>query len=501
MEDITVQVHNSPCSHLLSALATYTTKVLKPNISQNTNTLSQLDFDSRNVKYVIKWDYDLLDAVITIPKNCLIEFDGGSIRNGTLIGDNTIIVTCQKDEDILKNVNLEGTFKFNGRSADLKLSYQDFDVENNEKVDTQYKTVVITDEDGKAISFDVLVPVRRHLNEYTITINAMEGSVNDPEYTAAGDIYSISKLEDTYITLPTPTRNGYAFKGWNTDAQGAGTTYEPGTLKVTQNLTLYAIWVQIHTVRIYKNDGTNDIVQTYNVEHGNTIILPASLIREHYDFGGWNTQQNGSGTNYNASSALPITGNIDLYAKWTDVYYTITFNIDGGSGSAPNSVSGVFGSLISLPTYSGTKQGYHLTNGWFDGNNSVGSFGGSYTITGNKTLKIKWTAVQHQYLLSTSIPSAAPTWSESNGTQTTLGALTGWSSWKNQTYQYISFPKKSSEDINDYLEHLDAYESSITYLYIKQTGTLNNVITFRFNIMETMVPLGDSNQNNKVKIK
>ena len=428
MEDITVQVHNSSCSQLLNALATYTTKVLKPNISQNTNTLSHLDFDSRNVKYVIKWDYDLLDGTITIPKNCLIEFDGGSIKNGTLIGDNTIIITSQKDEDILKNVNLEGTFKFSGRSADLTLSYQDFNVENNEKVETQYKTVVITDDDGKTISFDVLVPVKRRLNEYTISINTLEGTINDPEYIATGDTYSITKLEDSTIILPTPTKSGYNFLGWNTNQENTGTPYRAGTaIKVTQDLMLYAIWAQIQ--------------------------------------------------------------------------YTITFSIEGGSGSVPNSISGVPGSQITLPTYSGTKQGYTLVAGWYDGNTLAGDFGESYTITGNKILKIKWNVIQKQYLLSTSIPSTVPTWSESSGAQTILGSLVGWDNWKNQTYQYISFPKKSSEDINDYFEHLDAYESSLAYLYINQNNSLSNVITFRFNIAETMVPLGDSNQNNKVKIK
>lgn len=504
--NIAVQLHSSWCNELMSALATYTTRVLKPNISQGTNTLSQLDFDSRNTKYVIKWDYDLLDGTITIPNNCLIEFDGGSISNGILIGNNTIIITCQKDEDILKNVNLEGTFKINGRSPDLTLSYEDLVVGENEKIVPQYKTVIITDDDGKTISFDTIVPTIQPLNLCTIIINPLDGVLTNlgEDYTENEGIYSLTKEEGNTIMLPTPTRPGYKFLGWNTEQQGSGTTYI-GQLNITENLTLYAIWCQLHTVVVYRNYSNEDltIIHTYNeVEHGSTIILPPSENRQHYTFRGWNTQQSGNGTSFNANSEYQINEDIQFYGNWESIQYTITFNIDGGNGNTPSSISGIYGTQITLPTYSGTKSGFHLTNSWFDGNNSVGNFGENYTIIGNKTLKVKWNIIQHQYLLSTSIPNSIPTWSESDGEQILLKNLIGWNNWKDQNYQYISFPKKNSEEIIDsYFEHLDSYESSLTYLYIKQDNTLSDIITFRFNIMETMVPLGNSNQNNKVRIK
>ena len=110
IDSVQVQVNGS--QDILSALTTYTTNVLKPNVSEGTNTLSQLNFDSRNVKYVIKWDYDLLGGTIEFPENCLIEFDGGSISNGTLIGNDTYIILHQDESDVLKNVILEGNFKY-----------------------------------------------------------------------------------------------------------------------------------------------------------------------------------------------------------------------------------------------------------------------------------------------------------------------------------------------------------------------------------------------------
>ena len=111
MNNIAVQVYNSCCGELLSALSIYTTKILKPNISQGTNTLSQLDFDSKNVKYVIKWNYDLLGGTITIPKNCILEFDGGSISNGTIIGQDTLVINVGNVDIWGEDLEREGTWR------------------------------------------------------------------------------------------------------------------------------------------------------------------------------------------------------------------------------------------------------------------------------------------------------------------------------------------------------------------------------------------------------
>ncbi len=40
------------------------------------------------------------------------------------------------------------------------------------------------------------------------------------------------------------TKAGYEFDGWNTEPDGSGTSYEPGTwLKLNNSLKLYAVWV------------------------------------------------------------------------------------------------------------------------------------------------------------------------------------------------------------------------------------------------------------------
>ena len=57
-------------------------------------------------------------------------------------------------------------------------------------------------------------------------------------------------------TLPTPTKVGYKFVAWNTNASGTGTNYAAGTeFALRSNKTFYAIWEPEWTIKI--NNGTN----------------------------------------------------------------------------------------------------------------------------------------------------------------------------------------------------------------------------------------------------
>lgn len=63
--------------------ATYKTVVLKGNHSFASQVTEP------NMKYVIKHNFDLGGESVTIPENCVLEFEGGSLSNGTIVGNNT----------------------------------------------------------------------------------------------------------------------------------------------------------------------------------------------------------------------------------------------------------------------------------------------------------------------------------------------------------------------------------------------------------------------------
>lgn len=58
------------------------------------NYLSQQAINKANTIYHIQYDYDLNGETITIPENCVLYFAGGSIGNGTLVAQNTVINTA-----------------------------------------------------------------------------------------------------------------------------------------------------------------------------------------------------------------------------------------------------------------------------------------------------------------------------------------------------------------------------------------------------------------------
>lgn len=53
--------------------------------------LSQSDFNQANTIYEIRYDFDLNSQTITIPEGCILRFNGGSISNGTINFNNTLL--------------------------------------------------------------------------------------------------------------------------------------------------------------------------------------------------------------------------------------------------------------------------------------------------------------------------------------------------------------------------------------------------------------------------
>ena len=93
--------------------------------------------------------------------------------------------------------------------------------------------------------------------ELTVTFEAN----GTEEYPVEGtmDPQTVYAKTDTVLTTNTFTREGYNFTGWNTAADGTGTSYADGaTVNLTENTTLYAQWEDNHSLTkvINKKDAT-----------------------------------------------------------------------------------------------------------------------------------------------------------------------------------------------------------------------------------------------------
>lgn len=70
---------------------TYKTIILKKNLVNGVNTLTQEMMSATNTKYVVKYDYTLGED-IAVPANCVLEFDGGCINGEYILtGTNTLL--------------------------------------------------------------------------------------------------------------------------------------------------------------------------------------------------------------------------------------------------------------------------------------------------------------------------------------------------------------------------------------------------------------------------
>ena len=227
---------------------------------------------------------------------------------------------------------------------------------------------------------------------YTISYNANGGS---------GAPAAQTKNHDVALTLSStvPTRTGYTFQNWNTKDDGTGTTYKSGA-QYTANAaaTLYAQWTANTYTITYKDQGGANFSGTH--ASGNptkhtygTATTLKTATKTGYTFGGWFTNSACTGNAVTSLGATAYTANITLYAKWTVITYTITYNANNGSG-APAAQTKTYGETLTLSSTVPTRTGYTFT-GWNTASNGSGTAyasGASYTVNVAATLYAQWTA-------------------------------------------------------------------------------------------------------------
>ena len=232
---------------------------------------------------------------------------------------------------------------------------------------------------------------------YTVTYNANGGS-GAPSGSSAQFGATVT------VSASTPTRAGYSFTGWNTQANGSGTPYASSdTFSMpSNNVTLYAQW-QVSTVVLTYDKNTGDTVANVPVSvsanAGSSLTLSSNTpVRTGYTFTGWNTQANGSGTSYarSANFTMPST-DVTLSAQWSIKSYTLTYNLNGGSGTAPSSQTGNYDTTVSARTTTANRTGYSFA-GWTvnaDGTGTSYQPNDSYTLVTDATLYAKWTPITY----------------------------------------------------------------------------------------------------------
>ena len=227
------------------------------------------------------------------------------------------------------------------------------------------------------------------LAEYTINMDLNGGSGKEKV------VYTIT---DEDFELPTPTRNGYEFVGWT----GERITMPQTSVKIpkgsTGNKAYTANWKVIQYTIITLLEGGNagsSGAYVYTVEETFTLPTPT---RTGYTFFGW-TGEGITTPQPNVTIPKGSTGDKTYIENWVETGYTITLDLNGGSGK-------------EKVIYTMTDEDFELPTPTRNGYEFVGWTGERITTpqtrvkipkgsTGNKAYTANWKVIRYTITLVT----------------------------------------------------------------------------------------------------
>lgn len=190
----------------------------------------------------------------------------------------------------------------------------------------------------------------------------------------------------------------YTFAGWYF---GNGTE-ATGIISVTSDITLTAHWTvsERYTVTLAENGGTytdkpsefgsgltwsapkntslNDIISALG-------ITPPS----HKSLQGWKIAMGGSEVSYVSSNTYTLTADATITPQFDQIFHTVTFDLDGGSGTFDLTMQVADGESFTFPTPAPTKENFNFLGWTYDDTVYNGS---SYTdpVETDMTFTAEW---------------------------------------------------------------------------------------------------------------
>ena len=283
-------------------------------------------------------------------------------------------------------------------------------------------------------------------NQYTVKFDAnggTTGSMSNQSHT-----YGVSKA----LTANAFTRTGYTFEGWNTKADGTGTSYTDeqsvSNLSSTNGatVTLYAQWTAIpannHNIT-YTEEGTG---WTYGNSNPTTAEEGATVTFVVNPTAGYRVDISSDGpalTGPNANNQYTFTmpgKDVKINVEAKGEQYTVTLNKQSGTGG-PSSVTATY--AAAMPTITApTRTGYTF-NGYFDAAsggskyyNANGSSAKNWDKTSNTTLYAQWNA--NKYNVKFNANGGTGTMSSQSFTYDVEQALTA-NSFSRAGYRFIGW--------------------------------------------------------------
>jgi len=225
-------------------------------------------------------------------------------------------------------------------------------------------------------------------------------AIDDINISGIASSQTILTRADSTLVLPsTPTRNGYTFNAWFTATTGG--TEVTANRKYSADATVYARWTPItYTITYNLDDGTNHASNpaTYTIE--SSAITLQNPSKTGYTFDGWYNNALFTGTSVTSIPKGSI-GNQTYYAKWG---YSVSFNLDGGTGTTPANIVAVPNGALTTAQMPATEEfirAGHINDGkWYTRTGTSPNYtytefvfgtNGTAVTNNNTTLYLKWT--------------------------------------------------------------------------------------------------------------
>lgn len=186
--------------------------------------------------------------------------------------------------------------------------------------------------------------------------------VDEVEYLAGESVTVLGNLYEL-------EKEGYIFRGWNTESDYSGVLYLPGEeFEMPADYeTLHAMWVTPHTVTYSGNEASLGNIPTDENEYlvKDSVIISdnsGSLSKVGHTFIGWNSKADGTGIDYAINEIIEIPNyDLLLYANWSVNSYLVKFETNEGTLIESQEVK--YNEKVLEPS-NPTKDDYSFS-GWF----------------------------------------------------------------------------------------------------------------------------------------
>lgn len=187
-------------------------------------------------------------------------------------------------------------------------------------------------------------------------------------------------------TSKLPDLDYYTIDWYSDDSFSSSVTF-PYTL--SEDTDLYAKCTPKTFQVSFITDDDSITIPKQAVTYPASAAEPTGLSKTGYTLDGWYTDKDCT-TAYDFSSK--VTGDITLYAKWNINSYKVSFDSNGGSSVAAQSVN--YNTAASKPA-DPSRKGYTFA-GWFTGKDCKTAYDFNSNVTGDITLYAKWNKIPDQ---------------------------------------------------------------------------------------------------------